>query len=333
MTKRKLNNSLFIHLKSSINQAIPLEYAIRAAKKTNPNEFEKLSKIDRKIRQYWIALGATDAEIDAESLMDFAWDTIQVGFTMTRTHGRLYDPEFHNLIHRGLTHFREAFDTEGCLLNVPAFRYFRICDLLNGNDVSRMVSAYAQCLQDAKDYEAADDIELKKFVLGIREPIHLHPGLQYVAGEFKKGERPVQGFGLLLNTEIEFSMTDLKQQIREFLYQFAALRQSLRPPCTVDHISSELINEFLRDELLGHADSHNVTRLDGFISILSGLYCWDLVQQYQTEKKKSAIDEAIANTLKIYPKNIREVEYEAIRKNYYTARTAISNLKFAPEKK
>ncbi|MCL4671252.1 hypothetical protein [Burkholderia pseudomallei] len=123
-------------------------------------------------------------------------------------------------------------------------------------------------------------------------------------------------------------MPDLERQIREFLYQFAVRRESLRPSNVVDRISHELIDEFLRDELLGRINKHNVQRRDGFTSLLSGLYCWDVVQRYRQEGKKSAVDEAIVSTLEIYPKNAREVGEDAIRKNYNTARVAIDKVSF-----
>jgi len=330
MTEPKLDNTLYIHLRSVINQALPLEYAIRAARQANPRELAQLSEIDHRIRKYWITLGASEAEVDAESLMDFAWDVIQVGFPLTRRHGRRYsDHEFLDLINRGLANVRETFGAEVRQLSIPATRYFRICDLLNGNDVLGLLDATARCLGDSKDYEAADDIELKKFVLGIREPIHLHPGLQYVVTDRRDGERAIESFGIVLDTEMEFSMPELKRQIREFLYQFAVRRESLRPVHTVDRISHELIDEFLRDELLGRIDNHKVKRLDGFISPLTGLYCWDLVQRYRHEEKKSPVDAAIVDTQAIYPKNVREVSEDAIRKNYNTARLAINKVSFS----
>ncbi|GJG99147.1 hypothetical protein [Paraburkholderia terrae] len=329
MTKRTLDNTLYIHLKSVINQALPLEYAIRAARQAYPHEMAQLSKIDQKIRQYWIDLGASEAEIDAESLMDFAWDVIQVGFPLTHRHGRRYpDREFLDLIHRGLATVRGLFGAEVAQIRTPPTRYFRICDLLNGNDVLRLLNATARILEDSEDYKAADEIELEKFALGIREPIHIHPGMQYVVDDRHEDGRTVERFGIVLDTEMEFSMQDLERQIREFLYQFAARRESLRPPHVVDHISNELIDEFLRDELLGRINKHNVQRRDGFTSLLSGLYCWDLVQQYRQEGKKSAVDEAIVSTLAIYPKNAREVGEDAIRKNYNTARVAIDKVSF-----
>src|ERR1700757_3650126 len=70
---------------------------------------------------------------------------------------------------------------------------------------------------------------------------------------------------------------------------------------------------FLRDELLGSVDKHETKRLDGFISPLVGLHCWDLVQKLRRENAKSPVDSAMVATQAIYPKNIRAVGESAIR--------------------
>ncbi|QBY54467.1 hypothetical protein [Cupriavidus oxalaticus] len=328
MTQRKVDNSLYTHLKSVINQALPLEYAIRAARETNLHELEQLSEIDLRIRQHWIALGASEAEIDAESLMDVAWDMIQIGFPLMRRHGRLYPTrEFDELIGRGMHDMQKIFRADARQFIIPASRYFRVCDLLRGNDILGLLKTVASCLRDARSIDAPSEIELERFVRGIREPIHLHPGIDYVLRARRKGERTVTCFGIDLDPEIEFSIPDLKRQIREFLYQYAAFRQSGRPR---DRNASELLNELLDDEMFGRAANHQVSRLDGYMSILSGLYCWDLVQRYRQEGRKSFLGDAIAHTQEIYPKSSREVDDQAIRKNYYTVREAIKKVPFAP---
>ncbi len=325
MSERKIDNGLYSDLVSTFNRALPLEYAIRAAYQENPDELLQLSKIEQRIRHYWIDLGASDALIESDSLVDSAWDVIQIGFPLLRRHGRVNSPEIVDLIYQGLTNVREVFGDDVDQLRIPASRYFRICDLLNGNDVSSMLNAVALGLKESKNYEAEDSIKLSKFVRGIREPIHLHPGLDYVVTERREEERPIERFGIVLDTEMEFSLPDLKRQIREFLYQFAIRRGALRS----DHTSHELIDEFLWDEWLGKIDKHRVTRLDGFISSLSGLYCWDLVQRYRQEGKKSAVIDAIQSTLAIYPTNVRQVGEDTIKKNYYKTKEMIEKVSFS----
>ncbi|HKR44776.1 MAG TPA: hypothetical protein VJU59_34740 [Paraburkholderia sp.] len=329
MTEPKLDNTLFVHLRSALNQALPLEYALRAARQANPNELEQLSAIGRDIRQYWTDLGASAAQIDAEDLMEFAWDTVQVGFPLTRRHGRRYrDRTFLGIIDRGLAGVREKFGSEVDALRVPATGYFRIVDLLNGNDILKLLNAVVRCLGDAKAYEALDTIELERFVRGIREPVHLHPGMEYVAKTRPDGEREVEQFGVVLDTEMELALPDLMHQIWEFLYQFAVRRESMRPAFVEDRTSHDMIEAFLRAEMFGHVNQRTVKRLDGFVGPLAGLYCWDLVQRYREEKRKSAVDEAIAETLAIYPKGVREVGEDSIRSNYNKARVTIKSVLF-----
>ncbi len=154
MTKPTLTNSLYEHLESTVNQALPLEYAIRAMRKDNPKELAQLEEIDARIRNHWRSLGASDLEIDEELLMDFAWDSIQVGFPMSRLHDRVYrDRTFVKLISQGIASARVEFEKEVDTLQIPATKYFRICDLLNGNDILGMMQSLAACLTDAKEVE------------------------------------------------------------------------------------------------------------------------------------------------------------------------------------
>lgn len=329
MTRRKIDNALYGHLLKALNSALPLEYAIRAAHKTSSKELAQLSEMEKEIGQYWIALGADEVLIEEECLVDFAWDVIQVGLPLTRRHGRLYPRETIELINRGLARVGDVFGKEVGRLSIPATKFFRICDLLHGNDVRRLLDAVALALSEAKIYEAHNSIEFSKFVKGIREPIPLHPGLDYVATERYEGERAIERFGIVLDTEMEFSMSDLKRQIREFLYQFSVKRKRRWSEAFVDRTSQELSNEFLWDEWLGKTDKRKVNRLDGFIGPLSGLYCWDLVKKGRDEGKKSCVDDAIQETLAIYPAKVRKVGEDAIRKNYNSTRVAIDKVSFS----
>ena len=68
------------------------------------------------------------------------------------------------------------------------------------------------------------------------------------------------------------------------------------------------------------------------IGPLSGLYCWDLAKKNRDEGKKSCVDDAIQETLAIYPAKIRKVGEDAIRKNYNLTRVAIEKVSFSAEK-
>lgn len=371
MTKPTLTNSLYEHLESTVNQALPLEYAIRAMRKDNPKELAQLEEIDARIRNHWRSLGASDLEIDEELLMDFAWDSIQVGFPMSRLHDRVYrDRTFVKLISQGIASARVEFEKEVDTLQIPATKYFRICDLLNGNDILGMMQSLAACLTDAKEVEHRlellaierklkalkqlkvqkkkhekkieeltellkqsplgrwdlDHVGIEKFVRNVRTPIHLHPGMNYVAG-VDSGRRL---FGIHLDVDADFSAPDLRLQIREFLYQYAAHRQALQPFPNVDPVADELINEFLKDDLFGKITPHQYARLDGLMGPLAGLHCWDLSRLYQQRKGTTApVDTALTAGLADYPKNFNKVTWDAMRKNYRIANAAINNVPFA----
>ncbi|MDD2976608.1 hypothetical protein [Aquabacterium sp.] len=331
MTKPKLNNLLYLHLASNVTQALPLEYAIRAARMDNPLELAQLADLHVRIRQYWQDLGATDVEIDVQDLMDYAWDTIQVGFPMSRRHGRVYtNRNLFKLINLGLANVRAQFEQEVDALRIPATRYFRICDLLQGNDIDRMMVSVAQCLRDAKSVESrGDEVELNKFVLNIRMPIHLHPGMHYVARDKHDGAASAESFGILLDTDANFSMPDLVRQIREFLYQYAVRRESLRPTLDHDPITDELIHAFLRDALLGKIPQQKAARLDGLIGPLAGLRCWDLARLNEEKGTSDAVLTAQLDVLKDYPELMVPVGEETMRKNYRLATKAIREVPFS----
>lgn len=371
MTRAKIDNTLYTHLESEVTQALPLEYAIRAARQAFPSEWAKLVDMDRRIRQHWRDLGASEKAIDGEQLMEFAWDTMQKGFPMSRRHNRIYsDQSTLKLINQGLSDIPKKFGEAVNELQLPATTYFRICDLLNGNDILAMMKVVSKCLVDAKDVEKCrdlslqeryfskqqfeeqgngtaqvepkptqrkrsrvelDQVGLEKFILGIRVPIHLHPGMHYVARDRSGGEAPAESFGILLDTDATFEMPDLYRQIREFLYQFAVRRQALLPSIKNDATSRALIQDFLRDELLGKVGRRRPTRLDGLVGPLAGLHCWDLARLHEQKGRRAPIECAIDDAFQNYPKDVRAIGRDAMRKNYYQARDEILRMPFMPD--
>lgn len=331
MTNKKIDNTLYIHLASVINQALPLEYAIRAARQANPREMEQLAEIGEQIEQYWLALGASEQEIQHDRLVDLVWDVLQVGLPMSRRHDRVFaDRVFVELINKGLAGARAAFGEALQPLRLPATDYFRICDLLNGNDIAKLLTVVARRLHESRTHQPQDDIALEKFVHGVREPIRLHPGLEFVTKHRSDSPREVERFGIVLDTEMAFDTADLQRLVREFLYQFAQRRQALRAPTAVDPTSEKLIQAFLTDDLLGRVTPHKADRMNSLLGPLAGLQCWDLVEQYRQEEKASPVDDAVAAVLAIlHPKDKDLTGHAGMKKNFYTARTAINSLPFS----
>jgi hypothetical protein len=315
MTQRKISNSLYDFVKGSISNVLPLEYAIRASEASSPAITEQLRQIDLQIKQTWKALGASELEIDSEQLMDFAWDVLQIGFPLVRRHTKLYDPVLLRIIKQGLNEIKTSFQESFTSLELPASRFFRICDLLNGNDIGKLMTEVSRALTHAQTFIDSDEIDLCYFeCVRAREPIYLCPGVKYVQGNFESGK---ENFGLLIDLNEHISVEEFHRQIHEFTYQYALLRASTR--AEHDTLSRSLIQSFLERDVQGKHSEYRIERLDGFASQLSGLYCWDIAKRHGMK-----LDGAISETVKVYPKPIGE---DAIRKNYRAAKTAIEKAK------
>lgn len=77
MSKPKIENTLYDYLKSVLNNLLPVEYAIRAFKQHDLNNFEYLTKQNASIKNMWISLGFKNEEIIREDLLALSWDLIQ----------------------------------------------------------------------------------------------------------------------------------------------------------------------------------------------------------------------------------------------------------------
>jgi hypothetical protein len=316
MSQPKLENSLYVRLQGAISNALPLEYAIRASESLSPEGMQRLHDTNQQIKEFWLSRGASDEEIHHHELTDAAWDTLQVGFPLARWNGRIFHPDISQLILEGLSDIRRHVTWEDFKRTVPATHYFRVCDLLNGNDIRhRLMASAVRCLQEARKYEKHDQIELEKFLLPVREPVHLHPGVRYLASDdFFDGKN----LGILLDLKADFSELGLAQQLQGFLYYYALRREALEPRFGQSSVVTNLIENLLNSELHAEHSSNRVGRMDGYASVLSGLYCWD-----KRHREKLKLVDAIKVTLKDYPPQLREVSDQAIRKNYRSAAAEI----------
>lgn len=325
MTKPKYDNSLFIHIKSTINSALQLEYAIRYLRAHDPEIQKKWRALDLEIRAYWRHRGATEAEIDAEDLMDFAWDAIQFNYPLSRTHNRVYqDKEFLNMFHTGLLEIRSAFASRFEPLQLPITRYFRVCDLLNGNDIHSLMIKTAKCLEMVEKYSKKSEIEIEHFLQKIREPIMRHPGVIFT----NYSERDIRYFGFSVDLNADISAQELKQQIQEFIYRYADLRLRLHPSSKKNGLSRELIQDFLEKDLQREDKENVVNRIDSFLGALAGIYCWDIYCDKKSGKIKDPLAEAINDTAEIYSAEVTPITEEAIKAHYNSARKRIECLRF-----
>ncbi|WP_432239575.1 hypothetical protein [Herbaspirillum robiniae] len=343
MSEKRVDNTLYRHVASIINRALFLEYAIRAAKDRFPEEMQRLSELDLEIRKTWIELGLREEEIDAEDFMEFAWDFIQVGTTLTHSHGRILRPTLKEIFDRGLPEIFEKFRPVVEKLLIAPAKHYRICDLLKGNNILSLLNDVSQALRDANSYEMDDDIFVSKFIKNVRGPIFLHPAFRHEPIEYDSegGAGQIGALALIVDFNVPFSELDLKRQFREFQYQYAKQRAIYGNGGMHDLVPHQLINGALYEDFYGFDGEDPIIRHDGFINVLSGLYCYDRFHDIQSARQNSKskrddstdspLEEAIKETLSLYPDrgvDKSNVNLRGIRKNYETARKRIKEYSF-----
>ncbi|MGJ7522731.1 hypothetical protein ACSFA0_19760 [Variovorax sp. LT1P1] len=312
MTKKKIDNSLYYFLVGRLSNALPLEFAIRASQSSYPMALERLQVVDKEIRACLREWGAREEEIDAEELIDYAWDLLQIGFPRVRLHGRILTPEISQILTRCRREIHSKINLRENDLAIPAAKYFRVCGLLNGNDIREMLLTSIKCLGVAGGYQSTDDIELREFspVWRIREPIRLHRGIDISIDCTESGRHR---HCLCVEVDSVFDVLDIERQMDEFLYQLALMRE-LRTSPQGDVVSSKLFNRVLARNVSGESSEELVTRIDGIAAVLAGLYCWDL-----HKKNHLRLEDAKQEALKIYERG-----EDAMKKNYDSVRAKIN---------
>lgn len=318
MTKRKVDNTLYLHLQGQISKALDLEYAIRASELVSPDGMCTLMLIDGEIREYWLKRDLSNEEIDAEQLMDYAWDALQVGFALVKRPGYRLNPEIRDIAAQGLNEMQSHVNVDWQELGVPATQFFRVCDLLSGNDIRRLLKEAARCLNKSTKLEKDADIEFHDLVRSVRQPIQLHPGVHY---SYDPNWVSGDNIGLYLDMAADFSHAELRRQVEQFLFHYAVDREASLPQSGYDSLSRDLIQSFLTEDLSGEYSENQVERLDAFAGVLSGLDCWD-----RRNRHGLLLKDAINGALEDYPKEIYKIGEGAMLKNYRKADEKISEL-------
>ncbi|MCE7586358.1 hypothetical protein LZS99_12330 [Vibrio fluvialis] len=283
MSKPKVENSIYFHTKSLLNGVLPLEYAIRAQRENAPDELRLLQSINSDIYQIWLDAGFIELEISHEKLLDLSWDILQVGVPLYRTHGRVFmDHEFVKKIRKTARFIAKTYKDFFSDNTFAMTKRFRVVDLLNGNDIESLISKVIKSKRYMYSYAKEDDIPIEQFVLGnYREAISLYPGTLYQYGEYEQHGNKYTGAGILL--DFNMGIDDVSGAINEFLYQYGKFREEHNR----DSVSSELISNFLREQLLSSSKDNEVTRLDSILTGLLGLYCYDNVCENKKRDKGS----------------------------------------------
>lgn len=311
MAKKQIENLQYDYLLGKIRNALPLEYAIRAAETDYPDEIARLKEIDKKIRAYLIELGATEQEVDRENLSDFIWDMLQVCQPRVRMDGRTLHPELNKVVMRCIDGVINRIPLNKADLECPALKFFRVCDLLAEFDLLSLIRVVKECLAEARKISSETLTSLERLVpLNIiRRPVELHPGVDM--GIYRNDSSTK--VWIEIEATAEFELRDIDRQMDEFLYQLALQLQFLAGR-ERDELSMQLFERLLQKEVFGSWRADWVDRVTAITAALTGLHCWDL-----HKRKGMRLDDAIQAAMHIHP-----VSFDAARRNYKQANIKIS---------
>lgn len=313
VAKPKREDPLYLLIKRSVRNALDLEYAIRASELVSGDQMTQLRQLEGKLTQHLINLGASREEVEKECLLDFAWDALQVGYFMTRRHTRVFRHDIVQVLNKSASLVREEFSGDLFLLDIPAASYYRICDLLAGNNIPRLIERVKEGMKASSRLSKEDNVPLSEFVTNVREPIHLHPSFRY---GMRQGDSFV-AFAFEVDLCGEFDMPAWRRQLNEFQYQYALYRALSTE--SHDANTRALIQDFLEREQAGEQSQFDVPGLDSLMPLLTGLYCWD---RYKRDgcTLTSTFDQAIglypvgvANMKLNYRKAAKRIEEMAAR--------------------
>jgi hypothetical protein len=304
MTEKTIDNALYDFLIGAISNALPLEFAIRASESLDLEAMMRLKEIDEEIRDCLRSWGARKEEIDADNFIDYAWDLLQIGIPRVRLHGRLMRTDARRILVQCEKEINSKINLKKSDLALPVLRYFRVCDLLKGNNIEELLSAAKGVLSTAREYEKSSDIDLKEFapLLRVRQPVHLHPDVGIGADYTETKEIRLWLFAKATG---DFSELDIERQLSEFLYQLALIREQQAYP-REDAISGALFGKFVKKDVAGDLSENKIVRLNGIAAALAGLYCRDL-----HKRRGFSLDDAKEEAQKLF-----DYSEDALAKNY-----------------
>lgn len=323
MTKPRLDNQAYHHLLEGLNAALPLEYAIRAARLLAPKEFERLREFDRRIRAMWMEEAYSEAVIDAEGLVDFSWDIMQLGYSDDRVLNRAWMPEEHARLQRVRERVAGSFGPLIGEIRLPFADCFRICDLLHGTDIPRLIREIGRKMEGIKAASRKEDIPLNKFVWSIRRPVPRYRGSFQRVHMSASDDGGVTHIGLMLAPDME--LEDVDGALREFLYHYAMFRKESKGAGEYDPVTNELL---MRWGLPAKpAKGAQITQLNEVSGVLNGLHCWDRWHEHASSKPRGARARAIDDVLSLYPEEEDQPTAEAIAGHYNNVRKRIERLR------
>lgn len=322
MSKPTIQNVLYYHIKALLNGVLPLEYAIRAFKKNDIANYQYLLEKNEIIKDIWLKNGFSNKEIEQDKLLDLSWDLIQVGAPLYRRNNIIFkDLNYKKTIESTLETVYKECSSFLEKKSIPMIKRYRVIDLLNGNDIKKLTIKVIELIPILQKYKKDDPIPLSKFVLGkFREAIFLYPGAKFM--QLPPNEEvgvTVGGYAMFL--DLNMTEEDIEKAITEFKYQYATYRQGEN---LYDQTAASMLAKFFNNELMNSERNKEVTRVDGILSGLIGLYCYDEAFK-NLDISKDYLQKAIEETSKLYPNGEGINKEESIKKNYNNVKKKIEN--------
>jgi hypothetical protein len=321
MGNAKYDNALYEHTKASINKALHMEWVIRAIQSSARVQYQALQSIDSRLHDVWRQKGFSDDEIMASELKDYSWDALQVGRICSRTYTRVYNHDVFTTINEGIKEVKTLLEKDVSKISLPAIaKDYRYCDLLNGNDIPRLLKKIQTIRQKFGEYSKSDSIPFNEFASFVRVPTKIHSESLIIdgAGVESNGLRLNNAIMLTIRTDVKIE--DFKGILDEFVLEYCKRRMAYlekHPEADPDDLSTKLITEVLHREMFDVPVV--VDRHDGLIGHLVGLYYWDSVQSDKKISSKTIADN-LSKDCNIWRDD------STVRRDHHATRTEIEAL-------
>lgn len=300
MTKPKRTNGLYYYFRGAINNALSLEYAIRAADNLYPKKMMLLRRLANDLVTFWLEQPIGRDTVGRYHLLDYSFDRLQFDTVLVRRdHFDISEDDFIKPILDSVNHY---FIDKYLDCEMPALYFFRAADLSFGNnivDIYKEYSHYKDLIEAVEPTNSAPKEIIPK--VAIREPIHIHPALKFYGGDSFLYEGK---FGASFDLNYKLSKEDFFLTMREFMYQYATW-------CGVDFkndksLTKIVITDYLNKEFRGELGKKHIKRHDGLHGPLLGLICYD-----KHVRENMLQPDAIEETMKL-----SDVAFDTVR-GYY----------------
>ncbi len=320
MATAKYDNQLYEHTKALINLALPMEWTIRALQTSPP--FQELQSIDTKLHDFWLKNDFNDDEIIDLDLKIHSWDVLQVGRICSRTYTKVCRLDVADRIYKGLREVSGLFEKEVSEISLPSIaKDYRYCDLLNGNDIPRLLKKIQSIKETLDKFTKDNSIPFSEFAIFVRVPTKIYNESLIIDGSGIEVNGRIFDHAITFTLRTDVQIKDFQGILDEFAQEYSKRRMIYlenHPEVGFDDLPRKLITEVLHRKMF---DIPNiiVDRHDGLIGHLVGLYYWDSLQKNK-DIKSNAIEGKLSGDLNV------ERDQSTIRKDLKTTRKKIEAL-------